>query len=511
MDKAKQDQRVSALLEGQQLPEDEAAELLADLERNDEFRSSAAKALVLHRNLSQQQIPEGDFVAQVLGTLRSEADEKSLTGSVITKLKTRQSRQRRVYWITAGLAAAALIMMGLFVAFQRPADEAPSIRIIAAENIGTLKMERLYNGERVGIRRGILELDLNGRARVVIEAPARFTLLSADHIFLHSGRCYAEMKKGDSGLLIETPYGEALDLGTQFGVAVSQTEDMEVHVFDGEVRVSGSSTESLIQEGEAIALESSGSRRDFAAARGNFVSQVPRGDREAQPFLYWSLDEGDGSLAEAKGAANQINKARGTLKSQPRWIDGISGKALEFNGVDAWVSTAHPGIGGSSDRTVACWIKIPADWSRGETAPLISWGLIKSREESGRGWMLGVARHKARFGALRLSLGEQQVVGSTSLADGRWHHVAAVAMSGEQGPTVLLYVDGQLENVTRDTLESMATETDHTESETIRFGRQIFWEDHFLRGALDEVYLFNAALSGDQIRALMRGEKFETE
>ena len=44
------------------------------------------------------------------------------------------------------------------------------------------------------------------------------------------------------------------------------------------------------------------------------------------------------------------------------------------------------------------------------------------------------------------------------------------------------------------------------ESKTIRFGRQIFWEDQYLRGALDEAYLFDAALSGDQIRSLMRGE-----
>ncbi|MEM7014012.1 MAG: LamG-like jellyroll fold domain-containing protein, partial [Verrucomicrobiota bacterium] len=143
-----------------------------------------------------------------------------------------------------------------------------------------------------------------------------------------------------------------------------------------------------------------------------------------------------------------------------------------------------------------------------DRAPFVSWGLIKSKEASGRGWMLSLSRHKERIGALRLSLGEQQVVGSTRLNDGRWHHVAAVAMGGDSGPTVLLYVDGQLENVSRDTLESMETETDHVEAEAIRFGRQIFWDDFYLRGSMDEVYLFNAALSGDQIRAVMRGEEF---
>lgn len=504
MDNAARERLLASWLDGE-LSESETAEFLTTLEEDETFRARAAKELVLHRNLNQQQVPEGNFTSQVLDTLRNDQEPDALATKVITTLKRRQFRQQRLIWVAAGLGAAALVVAA-FLGFVKPPSE-PGIRVVAAEQIGSIKLEKLYNGERIRLRHGILELDLNNRARVVIEAPAAFSLISAEHIFLNRGRCFAEMKKGDSGLRIETPAGEVLDLGTQFGVSVGATKEMEVHVFDGEVEVSGETTpKTLIKQGEAIALETSGSQREFAAAPSRFVSQIPQGSGESPSYLHWSFDEGEGDEARANGTGNELSKATGTLKSQPNWIDGISGKALEFDGADAWIETSHPGVAGDDDRTVACWVRIPTNLGKGDSAPLVSWGLIKSQVETGRGWMFSVTKSNNRGGRLRLSVGEQQVLGSTDLRDGRWHHVAAVVMGGDSGPTALLYVDGQLENVTRDTLQSMETATDHAESETIRFGRQIHWDDLYLRGAMDEVFVFQAALSGDQVRALMRGE-----
>ncbi|MEM1294419.1 MAG: LamG-like jellyroll fold domain-containing protein [Verrucomicrobiota bacterium] len=503
MDSAERDRLFASWLEGE-ISGEEESRLLATLQDDVAYREQAGKALVLRRNLSQLQVPEGDFTGQVLATLRNQQAPDPLASTVINTLKQRQVRQLRTIWMAAGTAAAALIVAGLLVALG---PRKPDIRIVAAEQVGSLKLEKLYQGERVRLQHGLLELDLNGRARVVIEAPAAFSLRSANHIFLNRGRCFAEMKKGDSGLLIETPAGEALDLGTQFGVAVGPTKEMEVHVFDGEVEVSREKTaKTRIQQGEAIALETSGSRREFAALPGNFVSQIPQGADGSQSYLHWNFNEGEGGEVNATGTLEDLDGAKGILKSQPNWIDGISGKALQFGGDGAWIETNHPGIAGEADRTVACWIRIPTDLGRGDAAPLVSWGLIKSQVETGRGWMFSVTRSNNRGGRLRLSIGEQQVLGTTDLRDGRWHHVSAVVMSDPTGPTALLYVDGQLENVTRDTLQSMETETGHAESETIRFGRQIHWDDLYLRGAMDEVFVIRAALSGDQVRALMRGE-----
>ena len=98
------------------------------------------------------------------------------------------------------------------------------------------------------------------------------------------------------------------------------------------------------------------------------------------------------------------------------------------------------------------------------------------------------------------------MLGTTDLRDGRWHHVAAVAVKDGDGTSVLLYVDGVLEAVKRNSIDRMETATRSGVSEKVRFGHQIYWEDFFMRGALDEVYVFESALSGDEIRMLMSGQ-----
>src|SRR3989344_1878953 len=68
----------------------------------------------------------------------------------------------------------------------------------------------------------------------------------------------------------------------------------------------------------------------------------------------WNLDEGSGTaVADASG-----NNNNGTAINNPLWVDGKSGKALDFDGVDDAVNT---GSGASLDDvssfTYAAWIK----------------------------------------------------------------------------------------------------------------------------------------------------------
>ena len=75
-------------------------------------------------------------------------------------------------------------------------------------------------------------------------------------------------------------------------------------------------------------------------------------------------------------------------------------------------------------------------------------------------------------------------------------------MRGKGGPATLMYVDGQLENVDCKAVY-INTKTDPADSAPIRFGRHLFYGKEFLRGAIDECYIYEKALSGDEIRQLM--------
>jgi hypothetical protein len=96
------------------------------------------------------------------------------------------------------------------------------------------------------------------------------------------------------------------------------------------------------------------------------------------------------------------------------------------------------------------------------------------------------------------------------LRDGQWHHVAAVAINSDYGAVILLYVDGELENVVRGNVsQPLETATEHKQSEPISFARNLNQQGRLLRGALDEVYVFETALSGDEIRQLMHAHEVQ--
>lgn len=488
-------------------------ELSLLLERHLDGSLSEAEEKELTDTLAQHEWAQDQFVARMTLAAdlkeRLESDESAGINPIVPFSET-----PRLKWAAIGLAAAAALVFSLFL-INTESTPAPMVRVIAAEGVGTLNIEALENQKSVKLRRGILELELGGESRVVIEAPSRFKVVDARLLQLKSGRCFAEMEKGKSGLRIETPSGEVLDLGTKFAVEVPSPKRMNVHVFDGMVEVSDGKAKTRLTEGQGIALADSGELSEVVANSALFVPRVPRALAEDTNYLHWSFDEGTGTSVNATGTDTELSLAEGNFASKsedsksPRWISGVVGPALEFDR-QAWIATEHPGISGSQDRTVACWIKMPAEKQTEEVAPLVSWGLNK-RKAFHKGWMLSVSRHFSKtpeiFGFLRLSTGRHHTYGTTNLRDGKWHHVAAVAMHGEHGAAMLLYVDGQLERVRRDLSEDLETATDHRDSVPVQFGRHLFLPNQLLRGSLDEVYIFGAALSGDEIRQLMHHPK----
>jgi len=140
---------------------------------------------------------------------------------------------------------------------------------------------------------------------------------------------------------------------------------------------------------------------------------------------HWRLDEGTGNVvADSSGHGNDGVVVGAT------WVDG----KLEFDGIDDFVEIPGcPGVPGSTDRTVAAWIRTTRP-----DADIVSWGQFGVE---GRSWVLRV--HES--GNLSLDIGGARIVGSTDVCDGTWHHVAATLGAGERPilDTVRLFVDGE--------------------------------------------------------------------
>ncbi|MCE9545914.1 MAG: FecR family protein [Planctomycetia bacterium] len=117
----------------------------------------------------------------------------------------------------------------------------------------------LAAGERLKLESGSAEVKFNGKAQVIFEAPAEFTIVDAGACRLANGKLTAHVPQPARGFKVITPDGTVTDLGTDFGVLVSgqlsvvsgnkNSEPMaasrqptatstEVHVFLGQVALS---------------------------------------------------------------------------------------------------------------------------------------------------------------------------------------------------------------------------------------------------------------------------------
>jgi len=206
---------------------------------------------------------------------------------------------------------------------------------------------------------------------------------------------------------------------------------------------------------------------------------------EGTPHLMarWELDESSGTVA-----SDSVGGHDGTLNGDPMWwpSGGRIGGALEFDGVGDYVEIeGYKGISGSNPRTVTAWIRAE---SNGSGLSIVRWGTL---EINGGLWsnVINAA------GKLRAAVWGGSVVGDTTINDDTWHHVAIVLPDKEDVKVedILLYVDGEPEDTTI-SLGSQAIDT--------AVGMDVLISLDGSVGLLDDVRIYNYALSEEDIQAL---------
>jgi len=217
----------------------------------------------------------------------------------------------------------------------------------------------------------------------------------------------------------------------------------------------------------------------------------------ADPNLvgWWKLDETSGTIAHDSSG----NGHDGILMGTPQWVPGQIGGALELDGVDDYVETiGYKGIIGNQARTVTAWIKTSGVGGR---LAIISWG--DKDNNGGKAWTLALDG-----GNLRVEVWGGYTRATTNLEDGNWHHVAAV-LANDGSPNlseVQFFVDGNA-----DTISAPGDRSINTESECdLTIGSQIAVNQltnkhRFFPGLLDDVQLYNRALTGEEIQEVMKG------
>lgn len=139
------------------------------------------------------------------------------------------------------ISAAAILLVVLFIRFLPPKsahlEVATVVDSINAKwaNAGDSRREgsRLFTGSPLLLREGLAELLFDNNARVTVEGPAEFEIVSGDRIKLQYGRLYSIVPREALGFSVSTPSAMIIDLGTQFGTFVDFQGNTELHVTEG--------------------------------------------------------------------------------------------------------------------------------------------------------------------------------------------------------------------------------------------------------------------------------------
>jgi hypothetical protein len=202
----------------------------------------------------------------------------------------------------------------------------------------------------------------------------------------------------------------------------------------------------------------------------------------------WMLDEGSGKIAKD----SSMYKNDGTLMSSPDWVDGHFGRALSFDGTTDYIDCGNAeSLNITKSLTVMGWVN--PDKALG----LDNWQRFAARGEYNTGWMIGITNTgKPDLTVTNAGGGFVTMYGNTTTDLGKWYHIAGVVDSDAR--LVYIYLDGTLDNDPKEHSGEMMNP-----GVSMVIGKSGVAHVYDFHGIIDDVAIFNVALTEDDIKNLM--------
>jgi len=203
----------------------------------------------------------------------------------------------------------------------------------------------------------------------------------------------------------------------------------------------------------------------------------------------WLFDEGTGDTARDSSG----NGYDGKLVEGPEWVQGKFGKALKFDGQETRVDCGDVNAldFGTGDFTLSVWVNAAASGAG----------------ESGNGWSRILDKHYIGGFCLMRSGGGPKVqfevngnaattISATNAFDDSWHHIVAIRHDDNKSK---IYLDGKLN------IEGNLVGGNLQNDIAFRMGYDDPGFGGRMKCLMDEVAVFNVALTEDDIKQVMNG------
>ncbi len=203
--------------------------------------------------------------------------------------------------------------------------------------------------------------------------------------------------------------------------------------------------------------------------------------------LLFDGDARDTSVHEHHGVV------QGAVLTEDRF--GRAGRAYFFDGIDDYIAVDPPPRLNDAGLSVSAWIR-PDVVDRGNwSSAVICQDDGNDEDQSRRVFQLSAFEGRAVW---HMMMGARDPRAKQLLPVGEWTHLAAVVEGGRHA----LYVNGKLNDSVRHLLRSHAQQPLHV-------GRKGTDEPFFFfRGAIDDVRLYDRALTPDEVAMLFRENGF---
>ena len=190
------------------------------------------------------------------------------------------------------------------------------------------------------------------------------------------------------------------------------------------------------------------------------------------------------------------------LVNKPVLVDGMFGKAIEFSDDRKNYLEVPDDVALNLEEviSISVWVKRPPRLQATDVAPYFI--LHRGSEWQWQGPGFGIALHKV-FNNMFYFWYQDGFQGASGIKDDQWHHYVAVAKDGERAPT--LYIDGESKLVEHgDGGKKMILVPPLGES--IYIGALLPARfDSFSKNIIDELAIFNVALSETDVKRLGKG------
>jgi len=230
-------------------------------------------------------------------------------------------------------------------------------------------------------------------------------------------------------------------------------------------------------------------------------AQVAWDYNKGKPIAHYKMDKGEGTtIYDSSGNGNNGTLTLGDLdqtsagsvkvNANTAWYNGREGKqnySLNFDGDDDYVNIAdYPQIG-SDDFSISVWFKT--------SVSNLAQGLVRKWVTGQKEWFLSLAATRGIYFSLSSDGSAQTWYGyeDTTRADGNWHNVVIT----KSGTNVNFYMDSSLASFDTTGGSVPTTVYNGTENTKIGIGPD---SPYYFNGQIDEVKIFNYALTADQIK-----------